>query len=394
MNGHIVIFEPYAVGHRMIYVRYIVENLLKDTHVRVTLISTLDATADFNESFSDDIRDERIRLHLIDLQTLDRFDHFSYAGRIAKQFWMFCKIRSCVKVINKIDAVDHVLIPFFDDYCLFPHIFFPNPFQNIQWSALSIRPRFHLSKSNVEIDFRLIQLFEKFSYTLLTKRKRFQWLFTIDPYLSKYMRSGKVISVLDPAKLHSSSSEFLPEFQDKKINLLVYGYIDSRKGLQNLIKLMRDPIIDKNLRLIVAGKIDHSIDFLLESEDTKCLQSEGRIVFIDRYITDHEEASLFQKSDIVWVLYPKSHCMSGALVRAGRYGRPVITSTFGVVGRLVSETGMGVAVPDNDDAALIKALNLLCERGDLRSRMGKAGLHMFNSATPEAFAQAIISRII
>jgi glycosyltransferase involved in cell wall biosynthesis len=132
---------------------------------------------------------------------------------------------------------------------------------------------------------------------------------------------------------------------------------------------------------------------LLRGAEGRRLQQQGRLIKVNRFVSDGEEAAAFQRADIIWAYYPKSYCSSGAMVRAGQASLPVIATREGLVGHTVSMLGMGLTAPENDEDELTLVLVRLGSDAATREKLGKAGFEHFSQYTAEAFGNSIVEQV-
>ena len=131
------------------------------------------------------------------------------------------------------------------------------------------------------------------------------------------------------------------------------GALDRRKGADLLIKAFGLARLNHDDRLLLLGNASEEVRELLEKE-FRYLVDDGRIVVIDRYVSQDElEAALFAV-DVVCTPYPNHLTSSGFVVRAAAAGRPVLASSVGWMGRMVPgfELGTVCNVKDIEEFSL------------------------------------------
>lgn len=378
----------------MVYVRYLLTSIREHGEWKVILATSVDSSIDpYVVELSLEFGS------ILDLQPIEfptpskSFLQFIH-HRLAKQESSYKVLISLIRELLSYRSVDYVLIPFLDDYTLFPMSVKTWPFDNLPWSGISIRPRFHLKKMGAIVPSRIEDIIEKFSYRRILRNRGLDCLFTIDPYLQRFFGSDKIKHVPDPADISSVTPSRLPvDVPSDAVVLLVYGYLDLRKALDRLINAFLDPRVGSRIVLLLAGVQNKELNNQLCSRNACILRREKRLIEINRHITDAEEAALFKRADIVWCYFPMNYCSSGALVRAGQTSRPVIATREGLVGLIVRELKMGIPVSEFDDEELVLALiKLECDAA-LRRSLGTAGYDFFSNFTIRAFGNPIIRRI-
>jgi glycosyltransferase involved in cell wall biosynthesis len=175
--------------------------------------------------------------------------------------------------------------------------------------------------------------------------------------------------------------EGLRRNNDPVVNILFFGRIYAYKGLEFLIRSI--PLVTAqlvSLRVIIAGA-GESID------DYRNMILEPRFFDVrNRHISDHETAQLFTDADVVVLPYIEAS-QSGVLAIANAFGKPVIVTDVGELGRSVEHERTGIVVPARDERALADAIIRIVADPGLRARLGEAGRVLAeSSASPELVA--------
>ena len=119
------------------------------------------------------------------------------------------------------------------------------------------------------------------------------------------------------------------------------GLLDTRKGIDRLIKAFTKADLAGNDRLLLAGVLDKDVESAAGAE-LKSLAANGRVVLLNRYLTDEELNLAICATDVVSATYWTAHCApSGIVNRAAVIGRPVLASRFGWSDFMVPEFGLG-----------------------------------------------------
>jgi glycosyltransferase involved in cell wall biosynthesis len=152
-------------------------------------------------------------------------------------------------------------------------------------------------------------------------------------------------------KIDSIDKETSKNFADKykllngKKNLLVFGSIDQRKNLINIIDAISsfpNEVKDK-LNLIIAGRFaDNTRDRYLNYINK--YKGDFNLIYNDDFVIDDERELLFQKSDLILIPYIDFYSSSGVLGLSIIHSKPVVASKFGLVGKIVEENGFGINV--------------------------------------------------
>jgi glycosyltransferase involved in cell wall biosynthesis len=392
---NVLIFEPHASGHRAVFVRYLVESMERHGGIQVTWTVV-----------KEDRHHPQVRAPAMQFAKMLRVAEISFPEArknllsllhplLEKQFRYIRALRRFIEVQGD-GAFDYVFIPFIDDYGLAPLAAFRRPFAGLPWGGIVISPRFHLGVTG-HAPRRLIDGIERALYALLFRAGGdMHEVFTIDPYFQKFYGDPRLHYVPDPAVMELPGSiQPLREvdISDTDAAILAYGNLDHRKGIPELLRAVADPRIPEQAKLLLVGVQHEYVQSLLDQPFPRMLRAKGRLIELNRVVSDEEEAAVFHTAEIVWNYYPGNYGPSGVLVRAGQAAKPVICTQQGYCGRIVAETGMGIAVNEGNTEGIIRALlSLLAERRT-RQSMGQAGFEYFSKSSPAAFADPIVSAI-
>jgi len=147
-------------------------------------------------------------------------------------------------------------------------------------------------------------------------------------------------------------SEMPPELSlemDRPL-VLCFGLIEKRKGIDTLLEafsLARKKGVYANL-LVIGSSL---MDIRPHREAIERLGLTGEVQVIDRYASFEEMNALFGAAHHIVMAYHQGW-NSGVLTTAFGYGKPVIASSVGGFGELVSDGISGLLVPPKDPEAL------------------------------------------
>ncbi len=170
------------------------------------------------------------------------------------------------------------------------------------------------------------------------------------------------------------------------------GLLDTRKGIDRLIKAFCGAALTGNDRLLLAGVLGEEVAELAGKE-LRSLTLQGRAVLLNRYLSDEELNQALCAMDLVSATYWTKHCApSGIVNRAAVIGRPVLASRFGWSDFMVPEFGLGTLTDINDMATFARDIALAMEKSSSFIQSPKtARLREFLS--PENFAASWTARI-
>lgn len=134
------------------------------------------------------------------------------------------------------------------------------------------------------------------------------------------------------------------------------GMLDGRKGVDRLVRAFVEvaPRLP-SARLLLMGRVKAPVDAALAGEGAALVRS-GRIVVVDRYVSDEELGTAFSALDLVCTPYPRHIGSSGVVVRAAAAERPLLGSDFGWVGWSIRRFGLGHVCDVREPPAFARAL--------------------------------------
>ena len=144
---------------------------------------------------------------------------------------------------------------------------------------------------------------------------------------------------------------------DDKKTLLTLGAHSTRKGTVCLLRMFRDyPENLANYKLLVVGPVRDDIREEFDGLLSEIKNSSDNVECIDRYVSDSDSWSYFQRSDIVVCPYVNFHGSSNVVIRAAAAGVPVITPVFGFLGEVAEHCGLGVTYENQQPAEILQAI--------------------------------------
>jgi len=174
---------------------------------------------------------------------------------------------------------------------------------------------------------------------------------------------------------------------DKK-NLLVFGSIDARKNLINIIDALRllPREIKKDIHLVIAGKFENSVreKYL---EYIQKYNNEISITHNDGFVNDEDRQLLFERCDFVLMPYINFFSASGILAHSINHNKNVIVSNKGIIGRIVKEHEIGIAVDSSSPEEIKKGIYELIVNNKSYQYNSEALVNLYS---PENFCKTIL----
>jgi glycosyltransferase involved in cell wall biosynthesis len=151
----------------------------------------------------------------------------------------------------------------------------------------------------------------------------------------------------------------------------VAGLLDSRKGIDLLLKAFARAKLQSDDRLLLVGRVVPEIGELFAREYANLVRS-GRLLVVDRYVTDFEVGCCFLAGDVLVVPHPRQVGSSGTLVRAAAAKRPLIASNYGWIGWVTQQFDLGSAIDVTDANAFASAIEIAIRGSDTWSQSSQA----------------------
>lgn len=263
-----------------------------------------------------------------------------------------------------------VVVPYVD-YFFFALPFLGSPFGTTPWVGITMRSNFHHDQVGVRaprrpfVNAAKAQLFKRAIRTPGLKT-----LLTIDPTLADWW--SDIGQRASGARRHAAGLDYLADpFPDARAavpalakarlrlgggkHVLVYGAINDRKGVFELAAaLAARPAGPDTPTLVIAGAQDEEVRASLRAAIAKLVPAP---VVLDSFISSETELDLFSACDVVWLGYKGHYGMSGVLVQAYRFGKPVIATADGLIGWFCRTGELGPVIDDLSPASINRALD-------------------------------------
>lgn len=382
----LLIFEPQPDGHRFDFARYAAESFVRNGW-HVTLCSHESSFDHPNGKRLLAEFGERLQPMAIRWPWSARQLRSWGPGFRRDQLALALALRSAVR--NADPAFDHVFLPTLENIGVFFAALL-RPFVRTPWSAVAHSLHFHLpeilgrarksSDATQEIAFRHI-----------LRDRALVGLLTVDPYLEKAIADPRVRYAADPVKPPQQANR-----QDGRrhfgidtdaLVVLVYGVIDFRKRVDQLFAAVASTTLRRQIVVLLAGvQRGQDVEGLMRGAEVGKLSGNGQIVIANRFIDDREEGLAFAACDVAWVYTVREFAISNVMGKAIAAGRPVVGRSGTLVGRMISDFGIGLcgSEPNSLSAAIAEIAAL--PRDHFDSALSEARKSL---GSPELFGRAI-----
>jgi len=160
-----------------------------------------------------------------------------------------------------------------------------------------------------------------------------------------------------------------PAQRSDRLRFLLFGKLKPYKGADLLIEAFRrlPTELRERVEVQIVGKPYMDVAPLIEA--ARGLEPGLRLDL--RFVPDAEMNDLLAQADAIVFPYREID-VSGVLMAALRYERPIIASAIGGFAELLVDGRHGLLVPPDDAGALSAAMARLCNEPETRSAMGAA----------------------
>jgi glycosyltransferase involved in cell wall biosynthesis len=285
------------------------------------------------------------------------------AVRNFREWEVFCKYAQKLQTT-------YALIMYLDTYAL-PIAFGKE--SPCSFSGIYFRPTFHYSTFvNYQPSWQPswkqnIQLWrEKITIDRILHRPQLHKLLCLDPFAVKALQSSKMIHLADPVSSSPPLLSDLSSFQTKlgieqhRQIFLLFGALDERKGIYQLLDAIEllPPELTQNFCLLIVGKTNTDEQNRIQPKIAAIRQTHPvQILELYDFIPEDEVLKYFQAADVILAPYQRHVGMSGILLLAAAAGKPVLSSSYGLMGELVRHHQLGLAVDSTVPAEIAQALS-------------------------------------
>jgi len=362
-HGWIAIIESNFSGHRWRYAEWIAQACI-EAGERCVIVTDL---AHAGHPLSQRIGANgapNLRIMPIEMRNI-ALDPLRRASAYARLHAMFA--RAYAHVSREL-PVRLVIVPYVD-YFLYTLGWLGSPFGATDWIGLTMGATFHHAQVGVRTPRRpLVDYAKRRLFARSMRVRGLRRLLTIDPTLPDWFARTR-------AARHAAPLDYVADpFPDTPLEdparararlgldpraryLLVYGAISERKGVCELVEALAHDATAPTLA--IAGQQDPETHAFLDAHLSRLAHAP---LILDRFIDEETERLLFSACDAVWLGYRQHYGMSGVLVQAYRFRKPVIATADGLIGWFCRDGRLGPCIDDLSRASIARALDALTQR--------------------------------
>ena len=346
---NILIFEPDASGHHSGYLYHLIINFLQnDYSYKLIILVSPDFFLKHPQIIQKTLSPRVQWIKFSEKEFVEWKKPKSVFKRSVLEWDLFCqyakKYNSVLGFFMYIDYLQLAVLTQPAPPCPISGILFRPTLVN--YPANSWKERLNYWRKNITLKY-------------FVKNKNLDSLFNLDPFATDYIlknwNTEKVKFLPDPVQLYPTTktkSEVKTSLgiDESKTVFLIFGFLDSRKGIADVMKAIGKISGETSQKgcLLIVGPWEENERKLFNIQLPKIQQTTNfQIVVKDGFVKDEDIQQYFKVADYAFALYNKHFGMSAIMVRAAAAQKPLISSNFGLIGKIVVENELGITI-DND----------------------------------------------
>ena len=346
---NILIFEPDASGHHPGYLYHLILNFLQNdyTYKLIVLVSP-DFFIKHPQILQKTISPRVQWLKFTESEFTDWKSPKSVFKRSVLEWDLFClyakKYNALLGFFMYVDYLQVAVLTQPAPPCPISGILFRPTLVN--YPPTSLKERLNYWRKNITLQY-------------FVRNKNLDSLFNLDSfatdYIEKNWNTDKVKFLPDPVQVYpttktKSEVKLHLGIDENRTVFLIFGFLDSRKGISDVMAAIGEIAREKSQKgcLLIVGPWEKNERKLFDVQFSKIKQSSDfQIVVKDVFVKDEDIQQYFKVADYALTLYHKHFGMSAIMVRAAAAQKPLISSNFGLMGRIVVENELGITVDNN-----------------------------------------------
>jgi len=379
-GGRIAIYEAGGGGHRLSYVRYLVEGLAERGIRPIVVLGDI--------ALDDPAYETQLAPHR------DRFDQVVVPARTGRPVIAFARRARQISSILKKHRPDRLWVP--DGTGLAQIAWMLSRIGLFRTHGVKVRVLIVRVAALYRRGGSLIRRLGDRMFEAMVASGIFDHVVLIDRYAQRWLRerghTGRSVFTWDPLP---EAPEATPAECRERLGLdpggrgwSMAGRIDQRKGadlaIRAFMRLHESGRIRDDDRLFLAGGADAAVRELLEGEAAPLVES-GRIVRGPAYVSEDDFWYWLGAGDVVLACYPRHIGPASLPVRAAALRRPVVGESDSWIARTIEDFGLGV-VTDSASRELDEAMLAMLD-GAAEWRRNRAAADMIAGSTIPAFTR-------
>ena len=356
---NILIFEPDASGHHSGYLYHLIINFLQnDYSYKLIILVSPDFFLKHPQILQKTLSPRVQWIKFSEKEFVEWKKPKSVFKRSVLEWDLFCqyakKYNSILGFFMYIDYLQLAVLSQPAPPCPISGILFRPTLVN--YPANSWKERLNYWRKNITLKF-------------FVKNKNLDSLFNLDPFATEYIlknwNTEKVKFLPDPVQVYPTTktkSEVKTSLgiDESKMVFLIFGFLDSRKGIADVMKAIGKISGETSQKgcLLIVGPWEENERKLFNIQLPKIQQTtDFQIVVKDDFVKDEDIQQYFKVADYAFALYNKHFGMSAIMVRAAAAQKPLISSNFGLIGKIVVKNELGITIDKDLKEKLEMLLN-------------------------------------
>ncbi len=350
----IVVYDSLHSGHHIEYLSHIARHHHNHSDVNVLfLVHPIcgKALSKIQNGFE---------ISMIEEDQLGKFEQFGNLIQRAD-----AEVKFVMEFAKKISA-SHVLFMDLDRYQLSLRKSSITP---IPFSGILMRPYSRLQGFGWKNRFKkyLAKRRKALQLTLLLRNKNLKSLFVLNDkesvsQLNANHKSSVFKYIVEPVHLKSLTPKETENLDLSEIKLLIFGTIDERKNIPNIIRAIHHLDLDSKISLSINGRSNSSVyTQKIKSLIEQFASERFTIEFNSEFISNDKISDLFNACDIILLAYKDFNFSSNILGYSALFQKPLLATKFGVIGDIVRNYAMGTTVDPYSFTDIAKGLKALID---------------------------------
>jgi len=199
---------------------------------------------------------------------------------------------------------------------------------------------------------RIVRTKKKFADRLLVKNKAVSNIFLFNDKegvetMNKLYKTSKFKYLPDPIYTIDSNESFSTKipFSKSTFKLLIFGALDERKNITNVLKAYSEAKLESDSELLLVGHSNLEYQEYLKTliASLPAIDNKHKRVYIrPEFVTDQEMDYYFSITDAVVIVYKDFFGSSGLMGRATLHQKKILGADTGVIGHLLSKYHIGL----------------------------------------------------
>jgi glycosyltransferase involved in cell wall biosynthesis len=398
---HLMIFDLDVNGHHKVYINHLV-NYWIDTNTcdTLTIVTSPSFFEDpmISDGLSKTFQDAHIQFIAIKPTEYDEWQSKSSILKSFKEWELASNYARSLKVDHVIFMyIDHFQLPIACNY------------KNIcSFSGIYFRPTFHyytFEYYQSSIKDRLRSWRQKLLIRAVLSNPNLKTIFCLDqfvvPVINQLLNQPKAVYLPDPIEVKKVDPQELSKLKsdlglkgEQKVFLL-FGLLGGRKGIYQILEALQTlplEIARETVFLFVGGISDSEKSKVISMVDQ--IKNDSKVNIVSRYefVSNDLVHLYFDLADVVLAVYQNHVGMSGILMQALAANKPVICSSYGLMGQIAMMYNMGLVIdashPENIQLGIINILQGISNTPS--PVLSKESIKLLEESAPDNFARILI----